>query len=352
MQSKIHKEIYTLESHEGTVVSIIQPFPHSDILLSLGTDNCVEMWNISLGNFLNEICRDACPTKICALKTLDFLLIPKWNNTFALIDLQIFRMTQNMLKELDFSECETIYEGHGSWVLDVLEFTKNTKYFKKHFATCSRDKSIRIWDAKNRNCLLIFEHDNIVNNIIEIDSSRIASSSSDTTIRVWDLESEDLVQCIKDGETSVFQVEKIEGGDCLITRNESNSLRIWDYIEGELVKELKEHSTNIICLKMLRNHRCMTGSYDHTAKVLSLKDYSCIFTLVGHSFTVYALEELNNGLYVTGGGDGKVKVWDFKDGKCIKTFGNHSGYVVTLHVLKNNEIISGAYDGTLKIFKL
>ena len=87
---KIVKPVHYLDAHTGTIVSIVQPLDNSDYILTLSNDKLVLLWNLSLGNLINEICSDACPTKLFIFSKLGFLLIPKWNNTFSLIDLSLF----------------------------------------------------------------------------------------------------------------------------------------------------------------------------------------------------------------------------------------------------------------------
>ena len=76
------KPLYILEEHKGTIVSIVQPFQGSDFILTLSNDKFVLLWNLSLGNLINEIINDVCPTKLFVFSKLGFLLIPKWNILF------------------------------------------------------------------------------------------------------------------------------------------------------------------------------------------------------------------------------------------------------------------------------
>lgn len=406
MEKKFTKSIYTLSSHLGTVVSILRPSPKSDFLISLSNDKFVKLWNISFGNFINYISYDACPTKLVILRKFNYLLIPKWNNDFALLDMEILKMAQKNLEKLDFEENEIILKGHKSWVLNAIDINYN-KNFDNHFLTCSRDKTVRLWDFYSRSCEACFIHEGVVNDIKEIDSSRIGSVSSDTTIKIWDLNLMEEVQSIKDGVVSVFQLEIIKNynkkylnkdnvkferiydkndkiyedynknfegivnknvesesdisdaseidnyADLLAIRNESNEIKIYDYIQGTITFILSGHKTNIICFKVLKNGNIITGSYDHTAKIWDRnKKFNCILTLVGHDFTIYALEEMSDGTILTASGDFSIKAWEQKSGKCICTFGMHKNYVVTLLAISKNQFVSGSYDGDMKIFKL
>lgn len=348
-EGKIINPLYSLDGHKGTVVSIVQPFRDSDYILSLSNDKFVLLWNLSLGNLLNEIVNDACPTKLVIFHRLGFLLIPKWNNTFSLIDLSIFNLPTKQIIEINFPENEAVFHGHKSWILHAVELQEEDK-----FLTCSRDKTVRLWNIVNTKCeLILSEHKQIVNYVIQLEENLIASCSSDKTIKIWNLaeSSEESKLNITDGDLPVFQIEKLKD-NCLVSRNESPDLRIWEYTTGKLIRILSDHETNIICMKVLRNGNIVSGSYDHTAKIWDKDKDNQIETCYGHLFTVFYVAEAKNGFILTASGDGTIKLWDIKKNECVQTFVGHSDYVVSLLYTKNNELISGSYDNSMKLFKI
>ena len=349
MENKI-KPLYILEAHKGTVVSIVQPFQGSDFILTLANDKFVLLWNLSLGNLINEVANDACPTKLFVFSKIGFLLIPKWNNTFSLIDLSIFNLSTKHIIDLDFQENEIIFTGHKSWVLHAVELEEEEK-----FLTCGRDNTIRLWNILSTKCeLVLSEHKENVNYVIQLEESLIASCSSDNTIKIWNIKKNNINESklsIYDGDLPVFQIEKLKD-NCLVSRNESPTMKIWDYISGKLIKILEDHYTNVICMKVLKNGNIISGSYDHTAKIWNKDNDKPLITLSGHDFTIYNICECKNGNILTASGDGTIKLWDIKKQKCILTFIGHQDYVVTLFCTKNNEFISGSYDGWAIIWKI
>jgi len=355
--------LYVLEAHKGTIVSIVQPFSSSDFILTLSNDKFVLLWNLSLGNLINEIFNDAAPTKLFVFPKLGFLLIPKWNNSFSLIDLSIFNLSTKHIIDIYFPENEINFTGHKSWILSAIELQEEDK-----FMTCSRDHCIRVWNILSTNCELILdEHKENVNYIIEVDEGIISSCSSDGFIKIWNLNYDGndneinnkyysynknkSVLSIYDGDLPVFQIEKIKD-DCLVSRNESPKLKIWNYLTGKLIQILDSHFTNVICLRILKNGDIISGSYDHTAKMWKKGKDNPEATLEGHEFTVFDISECKNGNILTASGDGTIKLWDIKTKKCIQTFIGHSDYVVSLHSTKGNVFISGSYDNTAIIWTI
>ena len=358
--------LYTLEAHKGTIVSITQPLSPSDFILTLSNDKFVLLWNLSLGNLINEICNDAAPTKLFVFKKLGFLLIPKWDNSFSLIDLSIFNLSTKHIIDIYFPENEINFTGHKSWILSAIELKEEDK-----FITCGRDHNIRVWNILSTNCELILdEHKENVNYVIELTEGIIGSCSSDGFIKIWDLnydnydindneifnkykkyEKNKSKLTIFDGELPVFQIEKLKD-NCLISRNESPQMKIWNYLTGKLVQILDDHFTNVICLRILKNGDIISGSYDHTAKIWKKGKDKPIITLSGHDFTVYDICECKNGNILTASGDGTINLWDLKSKQCVQTFIGHKDYVVCLHCTKGNEFISGSYDNTAIIWKI
>ena len=345
------KPLYRLEAHKGTVVSIVQPFQGSDFILTLSNDKFVLLWNLSLGNLINEVSNDACPTKLFIFSKLGFLLIPKWNNTFSLIDLSIFNLSTKQIIDIIFPENEINFVGHHSWVLHAIELENEDK-----FLTCGRDNTIRLWNILSTKCeLVLSEHKENVNYIIQLEEALIGSCSSDNSIKIWSLKKSnnmnDSKLSIYDGDLPVFQIEKLKD-NCLVSRNESPTMKIWDYTNGKLIRILEGHYTNVICMTVLKNGNILSGSYDHTAKIWNKDKDKPEITLEGHNFTVYNICECKNGNILTASGDGTIKLWDIKKQKCIQTFIGHRDYVVTLFCNKNNEFVSGSYDGTAIIWKI
>ena len=361
--SKEIPPLYILEAHKGTIVNIIQPFSSSDFIITLSTDKFVLLWNLSLGNLINEICNDAAPTKLFIFQKLGFLLIPKWNNSFSLLDLSIFNLSTKHIIDIFFPENEINFIGHKSWILNAIELQDEDK-----FITCGRDHCIRVWNILSTNCELILdEHKSNVNYLIEIKEGVIASCGSDGYIKIWNLANDEddintnnsiniynknkSILSIYDSELPIFQIEKLKD-KCIISRNESPQLKIWNYITGKLIQILDDHFTNVICLKILKNGDIISGSYDHTAKIWKKDKNKPECTLTGHDFTVYDIFELKNGNILTASGDGSIKLWDIKSKKCLQTFIGHSDYVVSLLGTNGNSFVSGSYDNNAIIWKI
>ncbi|KAH7175761.1 WD40-repeat-containing domain protein [Dactylonectria macrodidyma] len=92
----------------------------------------------------------------------------------------------NPLLEQNWSPCLQMFEGHSGWVNAVALSPDGSR-----IASCSDDRTVRIWDAKSGKEVRKLEgHSNWVNAVaFSPDGSRIASGSGDMTVRVWDAKS-------------------------------------------------------------------------------------------------------------------------------------------------------------------
>jgi WD40 repeat protein len=212
---------------------------NSDEFLSLSIDKKVCLWNTKINLPELIVTTNAAPTKLLNLKKAKKILIPNWDNSFSIVPkLSILKRKPTL----------TTLTGHSSWVLHACEMNKENT-----IATCSRDKTIRIWNIDSNILLMTLEdHTDIVNYVIPLDNDELLSCSSDFTIKLWDTETPRCINTIKDGDLPVFQMIKLDN-DTLITRSESNYNNIWNYRTGELVRSFHNHYTNVICMIMLKN---------------------------------------------------------------------------------------------------
>lgn len=332
--------LYYSSIHSETVVSILKPSENLDIFLTLSIDKKVMIWDTTYKLPDNGLCDDAAPTKLILLKKNNKLLVPKWNNYFAIYE--VSSLKGDMFLPL-------YYYGHSSWVLHAVELDNKDK-----FATCSRDKTIKIWNFITNDCEITLDgHTDIVNYLIPLENNGLLSCSSDGTIKEWDTVSYKCLNSITDGTLPVFQIEKLDN-DIIISRSESNTLNIWSYKTSLLKQKFSSHKTNVICLKILMDKKFASGSYDHTIKIYdySKDEYKEEGTLEGHTFTVYCIEQMKNSNIISGSGDFSIKLWDIKTFTCLATVTEHHNYVVSLCIIDEDQFASGSYDCRVIVWKV
>src|SRR5215510_8890453 len=117
------------------------------------------------------------------------------------------------------------FDGHQSVVsgLAVLD--------GRRFLSCSRDKTIRMWDAETGAELRRFEgHEGAVLGLAHLDNSRFVSGSKDKTLRIWDIETGQELRRIVGHDGAVTRLTVLDG--CVISGSEDYTLRFWDAETG------------------------------------------------------------------------------------------------------------------------
>jgi len=75
--------------------------------------------------------------------------------------------------------------GHDSWVLSIRHSPT-----QEQFATCSSDKTVKIWDTRSRECVHTFtdlHQDQVWDIAYKPDGSQLVSVSDDRSIIVYDV---------------------------------------------------------------------------------------------------------------------------------------------------------------------
>jgi WD40 repeat protein len=190
--------------------------------------------------------------------------------------------------------------------------------------TGSYDKTIKVWNVNTEKCeMTLFGHSNRVRCIATLYDDRIVSGSEDETIKIWDVKTK----------------------KCNITNMMSHECNI----------SFKAHNFYVICVAELPDKRIVSGSYDRTIKIWSLRSGSpvCDITLLGHSSWITCINILHEGpefRLISGSLDCRLKIWNPYNGKCETTFIGHLCTVTNIGILSDGKIISRSYDKTFKIW--
>ena len=223
--SKEIAPLYILAAHKGTVVSIKQPLPSCDFILTLANDKFVLLWNISLGNLINEISNDAAPTQLFVFDKLGFLLIPKWNNSFSLIDLSIFNLSTKTI--IQCSKSEKLRDICTKFATKVQKDI-NTLYF--------------IYNGNQLNMELTFNQQANQIDLERKEMSVLVNENTNTMLNESATKSKEII-CPKCGEICLinFKNYKINLFECK-NSHETNNILLNHYNNTQIIYE-----NNIIC---------------------------------------------------------------------------------------------------------
>ena len=116
------------------------------------------------------------------------------------------------------------------------------------------------------------------------------------------------------------------------------------------IQEMKDKGTDAATVRGLGYGAIeMVGAY-------LAEDYSivCSITLQGHSNWVYSVSISADGsTIVSGSYDNTIKIWSMKGGSLLRTLEGHSSYVMSVSISPDGStIVSGSDDNTIRIWSM
>ncbi|KAJ5678676.1 WD domain-containing protein [Penicillium macrosclerotiorum] len=195
-----YKNIRTLQGHDH-IVSAVRFIPNGSLLASASKDMDVRLWDVTNGYCVKTIqghtawVRDICPSidGKFLLSTGDDMTVRLWD---------ISAKPENKLVcfgHENFNECCAIAPPSSyRYLAPLAGLTKvgSPETTAEFMATGSRDKTIKIWDARGTCLMTLIGHDNWVRAVVFHPGGKyLLSVSDDKTIRCWDLSQEG--KCVK-----------------------------------------------------------------------------------------------------------------------------------------------------------
>jgi WD40 repeat protein len=147
-------------------------------------------------------------------------------------------------------------------------------------------------------------------------------------IRLYDFATGKVVALLKGHTNIVNTLVFSRDGKRLISGGALGDLAaiVWDVDKRALLYRLQGHKAEIYAVGFTPDgERAVTGSYDTTLKLWSLKDGKEIATLAGHKNGVQSLGVSPvDGTIASGSMDGEIRLWDGSTGRYLRTLANQA----------------------------
>ncbi len=191
----------------------------------------------------------------------------------------------------DVNRDEEIYISPLVAVLD--DYSKRVTDIKilenLNIVTSYGDGTIRIWDHKSFECIVVLKgHQDRIRGI-EINSDQnIISYSDDRIIRIWDNKSYECIAILEDdrNDNDIKCIKILENKNIiscekprLSNKIQNCNLMLWDYNTYKLLACLEGHENKINGIEIVSNNKIISYSDDRTIRVWDIENYKCLKVL-------------------------------------------------------------------------
>jgi F-box and WD-40 domain protein 1/11 len=162
----------------------------------------------------------------------------------------------------------------------------------RYIATCSKDKTVRIWGI----CDDITETIPVDSNHPELGNVPVESSLPRFVC----------VQVLTGHRAAVNSVQF--KGNLIVTASGDRTARFWCMHTGNIIRTIPAHPRGIVPISMTGNY-IVTGSSDCLIKVWSINTGDIVRILQGHNSVIRTLHATFSTI-ISGDYDGKLRIWD------------------------------------------
>ena len=225
-------------------------------------------------------------------------------------------------------------------------------------ATCSKDRTIKIFYIKNNNYdvfQILNNHKESVNKIIELNNKKLVSCSADSSVIFYSSNNDKYIQ--------EFQINTDKSCWCLIQTKDNEicyyisggSIIFYNLIDKRIMKRIDlffiangYNFMNMITKDLL----LITG--EKKISIINVNKYNIVRIInVSDSSHINVSCKLNENIILTGDYYGKIKQWKIEGDNLIliSTKENaHNKGIHSLIKLNDGHILSGSSDGVIKIW--
>ncbi|ETO08501.1 hypothetical protein RFI_28886, partial [Reticulomyxa filosa] len=215
--------------------------------------------------------------------------------------------------------------------------------------SCAWDNTIRIWDVFLENKFIV------IGILFSPDGSKIISYSNDKTIRVWDVLSGKQLQVLEGHSKDVLGVQFASNRSQILSCSEDKTIRVWDLSSGQQVQVLEGHTSGINGIQLSADGSTLLSySWDNTLRIWNLLSGKQIQVLEGHSDNIKTAKlSPDCSRVISGSVDKTVRIWDVSSGKQLQVLEGHADTVNGVEFFpKDPKILSYSEDGTIRIWDI
>ncbi|KAI9359996.1 quinon protein alcohol dehydrogenase-like superfamily [Zopfochytrium polystomum] len=218
--------------------------------------------------------------------------------------------------------------GHTDSVLN-LRFDDTT------IITCSKDKTMRIWDRWTGELRATLSEHRAAVNAVQFVGHSIVSASGDRFVKVWKWDRMSGAKVVRTLAGHIRGIACVQyDGNVVVSGSSDSTIRIWDAHTGALINTLGGHA-DLVRTVQFDSEKIVSGGYDKTIKIWDMRTGALLLDLKaspnlaemaevgrmmgGHLNRVFKLQ-FNEARIVSCSQDQRIIVWDFSEGVDTRFF--------------------------------
>lgn len=238
--------------------------------------------------------------------------------------------------------------GHLGWVWSVVFSRDGSK-----LASCSSDKTIRVWDVQTGKCLQVLQgHSGSIWALAFSPEGKILASGGDeAAIKLWDIQTGACVQTLAGHTGPILSLAFADTAHILASGSGDGTVRLWDVETGEH-RILQGHSNRVWSVAFSPDgHTLASGSADSTIRLWQRDGTQ--FRTLKHDNRVRSVAFSSDGSTLASSSDDQtVQLWDMQSGECLSVSTGHSNTIFSVTFSPNGQIIaSGSADQTVRFWQ-
>ncbi|KAL9025833.1 MAG: hypothetical protein Q9180_007583 [Flavoplaca navasiana] len=187
---------------------------------------------------------------------------------------------------------------------------------------------------------------------LQYDDDIMITGSSDCTCIVWDIKADwKPIRRVRYHKAGVLDIcfDKKHVVSC----SKDTSVCLWDRQTGEQIHRLSGHRGPVNAVQ-LRGNLAVSASGDGVAKLWNLVSGSCVKEFPSKERGMACVEfSLDSLTIFAGGNDQVIYQFDASTGELLREFRGHSDLVRSLHLdSANGRVVSGSYDTSVRAFDI
>ena len=238
------------------------------------------------------------------------------------------------------------FEAHAN----IINRIKQSPFNNQYVATCSDDKTVKIWDSSDGTLLQGYtNHANHVNDMEWIYEDRLASCSDDNTIQLWSANTSQQIQTINVG-LNVISLKLIKNKNYLAAGMVNGNISVYSLNYGlSFAFSLTGHTARVNDLILINESLLASSSDDKSIRIWDLTLNKEKFILNGHSSSVFGLKLVSSFILASGSADTHIKLWNTTSGTLLNALADHTSGILWSLDSYQNLLVSGSRDQTIKI---